>query len=160
MLVSHRSVSFSSALFCTALLSSLVLPPLCHAKSAEPVVDEATLSVLEQKATTAPPREQPILFTELADRLTSLAAQQIQSGNIDQASATLDRVEKCAERIQNDVNAKSKDLKKAEMKMHDTERRLRDMVRMASLDVKPRVQQTLKRLNDAQKALLNLMFMN
>lgn len=141
------------------VLSLTLITPACFAKgSVEPPIDPTTLAAMEQKATVAPAKEQAILYTELAERLTLLAAHQIQDGNAAEAAATLDRVEHCTESMQKELSAGSKDLKKAELRLHDTQRRLGDLVRIASSEMKPHVQSTLKRMNDAQRSLLALLF--
>ncbi len=121
------------------------------------LVDVRVLSDLEQRASTANVREQALLYAELADKMTVLAGQQLADGQIDDAEKTLARIEACTSRMENGLQ-QSKSLKKTELLLHMTNRRLSDMVRAASSDVKPHVQDVLKHLNTAQTSLLSLIF--
>lgn len=136
-----------------------LFPRACAASAAtDAPLDSTAIAQLEQHAETADARERPILLTELADRLTVLAASQIKSGDVTDASATLDKVEACAQKIDATLNSKSKDIKKAEMRMHDTQRRLADLARAVESDFKPRLQVTLARINQTQRSFLAVLF--
>lgn len=137
-----------------------IYPRTCVASSAagDALLDTNAIAQLEQHVEAAAPRERPILLTELADRLTVLAAAQLKSGDFDQASVTLDKVEACAQKIDASLDSKSKDIKKAEMRIHETQRRLTDLIRAVGSDVKPRLQATLSRINQTQRSFLAILF--
>jgi len=129
-----------------------------YAAAADPAPDARLVADLEIRVVQADPREKPYLYTELADKLTLLASRQMQTGDYEQAELTLQKVEACTARIESEISDKSKGLKKAEMMMHMTGRRLGDMLRVSTMELKPRLQNTIKRLNDAQNSLLAKMF--
>lgn len=146
---------FPLQLFCVTVLAAASMP--CYA-AIDLTPDARLVADLELRAVQADPREKPYLYTELADKLTLMASRQVQNGDLDQAAATLEKVEACSARIESEISDKSKGIKKAEMLLHTTGRRLADMLRASPSDLKPRLQATLKRLNDAQNSLLSKMF--
>jgi hypothetical protein len=146
---------FPLQLLCMTVLAAASMP--CHA-AIDLTPDARLVADLEIRAVQANPREKPYLYTELADRLTMMASRQIQNGDLDQAAATLEKVETCSARIESEISDKSKGMKKAEMLMHATGRRLSDLLRVSPSDLKPHLQAALKRLNDAQNILLSKMF--
>lgn len=156
----HTSSHWARSCLSLGILAGIALfPRACAGASAsESILDSTAIAQLEQHAETADARERPILLTELADRLTVLAAAQIKSGDVTDASATLDKVEACAEKIDASLNSKSKDIKKAEMRLHDTQRRLTDLARAVESDFKPRLQVTLARINQTQRSFLAVLF--
>lgn len=141
------------------ILATLAISPRANAAAAgDTLLDVGAIAQLEQHAEAAAPRERAVLLTELADRLTVLAAAQLKSGDFDQASLTLDKVESCAQKIDASLDNKSKDIKKAEMRLHETQRRLTDLIRAVGSDVKPRLQATLARINQTQRSFLAILF--
>ena len=121
------------------------------------VADLQAIADLEQRAVAANPREQAFLYADLADRMTLLAGRQIADGEIEKAAATLKKLEDCTARMESNFQ-QSKSLKKTELLLHMTNRRLTDMARAASADMKPQVQSALARLNVAQASLLVAIF--
>ena len=115
------------------------------------------IAELEQHALLASPREQAFLYADLADRMTLLASRQIADGELEKAEATLEKLEACTAKMESNF-AQSKSLKKTELLLHLTNRRLTDMARAASSDMKPHVQEALARLNVAQASLLATIF--
>ncbi len=147
-----------TAACCGALLA--FSPVAAHAASGGDLVtiDPAMIASLQLRAQQAPPREKVLLFADLADKISLLATRQIADGNEEQAQATLKQLETCTAEIENTMQENSKGLKKTEMMLHTTNRRLKDLVRGASGDMKPIVQSALKRLDQAQTALLSAVF--
>ena len=89
--------------------------------------------------------------------MTLLASHQMADGEIEKAQETLKHLEDCTAKMESNFQ-QSKSLKKTEMLLHMTNRRLTDMTRAASYDMKPQVQEALKRLNSAQTSLLAVIF--
>jgi hypothetical protein len=116
------------------------------------------LAELETRARQSDPRDHVFLYTDLADKLSVLAGRQIQSGQEAEAAATLARLEACSLAIETELSPKSKSLKKAELLMHTTGRRLGDLVRISSADLKPKLQSALARLRTTQSSVLAKMF--
>ena len=152
---SLRNRTRSATICCGLLLCGLPL----YASANTPLdgIDVHMVADLEQRALSAKPTDQAFLFADLADKMTVLASHQIAEGQIEEAEATLEKMEACTARMETNFQ-QSKSLKKTELLLHTTNRRLNDMVRSASYDVKPHVQAALQRLNAAQNALLALIF--
>lgn len=132
-----------------AFASSLSSPP--------DGIDSHWMADLEQRALAANPKDQAFLYADLLDKMTVLASRQIAEGEIENAAATLARMEACTEKMENGLK-QSNSLKKTELMLHNTNRHLSDLARAASADVKPQVQSALKRLNVAQTSLLVAIF--
>lgn len=150
-----------AAAYCAAL--ALTAPVAMHAAgtigNTVIVMDQHQIADMETRAKTANPREQVALYADLADNLSVLASQQIAKGELDEAQATLHRIEACSASLETGLlQQNSKGLKQTELLLHTTNRRLRDLMRSASYDVKPLVQSALKRLDKAQTALLGTIF--
>ena len=154
--VSRHARKGVRAAFCCGLLIS-------SAASAAPAgdppgtIDIHLVAELEQRAGAANPREQAFLYADLADKMTMLASHQIAEGEIEKAEDTLQKLEACTAKMESNFK-QSKSLKKTELLLHTTNRRLTDMARAASFDVKPHIQQALLRLNAAQTSLLAVLF--
>ena len=112
---------------------------------------------LELRAGAANPKEQAFLYADLADKMTLLASHQMADGEMEKAQETLKHLEACTAKMESNFQ-QSKSLKKTEMLLHMTNRRLTDMTRAASYDMKPQVQEALKQLNSAQTSLLAVIF--
>ena len=146
-----------AALACTVLVGSVACAPPAHASSGVVVIDAHMLTELEQHALVANAKEQAFLYADLADKLSVLAGKQLADGEVEEAEATLERMEACTAKMESNLQ-QSKSLKKTELLLHMTNRRLCDMVRAAGMDAKPHVQAALKRLNAAQDSLLAMIF--
>ena len=121
------------------------------------VLDLRLIADLEQRAMSANPKEQSFLYADLADRMTILASKQLADGEFEKAEATLHKLETYTAKMESNFE-QSKSLKKTELMLHTTNRRLTDMARAASQDMKPHVQAALLRLNAAQASLLSAIF--
>lgn len=143
------------------LLVSALFPtvtPLAHAAIDESVPDAQTLSQLELQAQQANPRDQCYLYTQLVHTMTEMAVKQIVNGDDDQASATLQQINRYARLLQDSLEKNTKRLKNAEMLMHHTTRRLAEALHLASSDDRTTVQATLKQLDLVQDQLLKQVF--
>ncbi len=129
-----------------------------HAANNVLPVDSQMISTLTMRAQQASPREQVQLYADLADKITVLASRQIADGDEEHAMETLHQLEDCTTQIESGLQRDSKGLKKTELLLHETNRRLSEMVRSASGDLKPMVQSALKRLDKAQSVLLSAVF--
>ena len=113
---------------------------------------------LEARAQQAKPREQCFLYTELVHNMTELAGKQMLAGDVDQASATLKKVEHYAELIHLNLANDTKRLKNAEMLMHHTTYRLGEYLHQASSEDQVTLKATLKQLDQIQDEILNQVF--
>ena len=149
-----RILRFSAVVAFTAFAIS----PMLHASTPDLIPDAATLMQLEAKAQQADQRERSFLYTELAHFYTELAGQQIASGDIEHASATLKHVEHYAELIHAELGRNSKRLKNSEMLMHETTHKLGELVHVVSSEDKAAVQVTLKQLDKVNEEILAQVF--
>ena len=120
--------------------------------------DAQTLNQLELRAQQASPRDQCFLYTELVHIMTELAGKQLHDGDIDQASATLKKVNQYAQLIHMDLGSNSKRLKNAEMLLEHTTYRLGEYVRLAAFEDRAPIQVTLKQLDHVHDELLAQVF--
>ena len=88
----------------------LVLSPCCAPSAPPPstnLPDAQALAQLELRAQQAGPRDQCFLYTELVHTMTEIAGKQMLDGDIDQASATLKKVNHYAQLIHMDLASNS-----------------------------------------------------
>jgi hypothetical protein len=137
----------------------LILCTPAHASNVDETIPDAqALNQLELRAQQASPREQCFLYTELVHFMTELAGKQMLDGDVDQASATLKKVNHYALLIHLDLSSNTKRLKNAEMLMHHTNHRLGEFMHLTSGDDRATLQATLKQLDQIQDELLNQVF--
>src|SRR5271163_634502 len=134
--------------FATLLLPLSLYLAFCtpvHASSNEEILPDAqALAQLELRAQQAGPRDQCFLYTELVHTMTEIAGKQLLNGDIDQASATLKKVNQYAQLIHIDLASNSKRIKNAEMLMHHTTYRLSEYLHKASSEDQATLKITLK----------------
>jgi hypothetical protein len=124
--------------------------------SADNVTDPAALAEMESRAEHAQAREQCFLYTELVHDYVLVAGKQIADGDMEQATATLKRVETLADRIHLDRDTKK--LKNAETLMHMATYRLTQFMHQVSSDDVAVLQSVLKRLDKLHDQLLAEVF--
>lgn len=151
----RHSVAGSTLLL--AIASVMILPP-ARAITAAEVLDETTLANLEARAEHAQPNEQAFLFTELIHEYVEVAGKQVAAGEMDEATATLQRVQTYADRIHNGLGKSTKRVKNAEMLMHLATYRLTELMHMISTEDKALIQATLKQLDRLHDELLQQVF--
>src|SRR6202789_1580861 len=130
---------------CTAALASSVDANLPDAQA---------LAQLELRAQQAGPRDQCFLYTELVHTMTEIAGKQMLNGDVDQASATLKKVNQYAQLIHMDLANNSKRVKNAEMLLHHTTYRLGEYLHKASSEDQATLKATLKQLDKVHDELL------
>jgi hypothetical protein len=120
----------------------------------ENLPDAQALAQLELRAQQAGPRDQCFLYTELVHTMTELAGRQMLNGDIDQASATLKKVNYYAQLIHFSLADNAKRIKNAEMLMHHTTFRLGEYLHKASSEDQDTLKATLKQLDQVHAELL------
>jgi hypothetical protein len=120
--------------------------------------DAQTLAQLELRAQQASPRDQCFLYTELVHTMTEIAGRQMLNGDIDEASATLKKVNHYAQLIHFSVADNAKRIKNAEMLMHHTTYRLGEYLHKASSEDQDTLKATLKQLDQVHAELLAEVF--
>jgi hypothetical protein len=140
---------------CSLLLALLTCSlPALTLSTDENISDAQVLAQLELRAQQASPRDQCYLYTDLVNRMTELAGRQMLNGDIDQAAATLKKVNEYAKLIHSSLAEKAKRLKNAEMLMERTTYRLGEYVHKASAEDRETLNATLKQLNQVHDELL------
>jgi hypothetical protein len=133
--------------------------PLAHAADNNVMlVDAHMIATLQLRAQQAEPRDQVQMYADLADKISMLASKQIADGEEEAAQETLHQLDTCTAVIEAGLSANSRGLKKTEMLLHTTDRRLANMVRSGSYEMKPLVQNAMKHLDHAETALLSAVF--
>jgi hypothetical protein len=133
--------------------------PCLFASHIEDVVpDPSELAALEAKASQAAPRDRCFLYAKVVDEMTLLAGHQFETGDLGQASATLQSIQRYAQQIRNEIARDSRRLKNAEVLMQHTSFRLQDILRSASYENRPPLEATLKQLNQVQSQLMMQVF--
>ncbi len=146
-----------SALLCSLSLTCVLSPPCALAVDERPS-DPQAIAALVQRAALAQPREQCFLYAELVHQMTELAARQLASGDVDLADVTLNTVQQYAAKIHMGLAEDTKRLKNAEILMRHTSFRLKEILYGASLDDRPKLQATLKQLDQVQSELMLQVF--
>jgi hypothetical protein len=141
----------------------LSLPLLLATPSRAANVDDnlpnaQALLALELRAQQANPRDQCFLYTELVHVMTEIAGKQMLDGDVDQATASLKKVNDYAKLIHMDLSSNSKRVKNAEELMHHTSYRLGEYLRKASNEDRDTLQATLKQLDQVHDELLAQVF--
>ena len=139
-------------------IATAVFLPSARAVTTVEVLDEATLANLEARAEHAQANEQAFLFTELVHDYVEVAGHQLADGNMEDATATLQRVQIYADRIHNGLGKSAKRIKNAEMLMHLATYRLTELMHMISAEDKSLIQTTLKQLDKLHDELLQQVF--
>lgn len=142
---------------CAAMVLALATPSL-QAADNPLLINPALIASLQVRAQQAAPREQVQIYADLLDKISLLVSHQLADGEEEKAQATLHELETCASVLETGLQRDSKNLKRTEMLLHGTHRRLSDMVRSASGDMKPLVQSAVSRLDRVQTALLSAVF--
>jgi hypothetical protein len=128
--------------------------PACASSNMDNLPDAQALAQLELRAQQAGPRDQCFLYTELVNTMTEIAGKQMLNGDIDQASATLKKVNHYAQLIHLDMASNSKRLKSAEMLLHHTTYRLGEYLHKASSEDQATLKTTLTQLDKVHEELL------
>ena len=140
------------------VIATAVVLPSARALSAAEVLDAATLANLEARAEHAQPNEQAFLFTELIHDYVEVAGKQVAAGDMDEAAASLQRVQTYADRIHSGLGKSTKRVKNAEMLMHLATYKLTELMHIISAEDKVLIQATLKQLDRLHDELLQQVF--
>jgi hypothetical protein len=124
----------------------------------ESIPDAQALAQLELRATQAKPREQCFLYTELVHSMTQLAGKQMLDGDVEEAAATLKKIEHYAQLIHLNLANDTKRVKDAEMLMQHTTSHLGSYIRQTSGDERSVMQATLAKLDRVHDEMLTQVF--
>lgn len=141
-----------------AAATVLIAPSLHCFAATEKIPDAQALLLLEAKADQASPKEQCFLYAQIVHDMTEIAGQELSSGDIKHASETLKAVQGYAQKIHMGMAEDTRKLKNAELLMHHTAYRLKEILYNASLEDRPTLESTLKQLDQVQSELMMQVF--
>ncbi len=141
-----------------ALLLIVSSAPAYAAPSGSFTLDAAGLAQLESRAEHAAAREQCYLYTELVQAYIELAGHQVSAGEMEQAQASMKRVQAFVEHAHTGMAKDSKRLKEAEMVVHAATYRLEQAMHAVSDEDKVVFDTTMKQLNKVHEELLSQVF--
>jgi hypothetical protein len=95
-----------------------------------------------------------LIYAEFANQMTEVAGQQFNSGDPQQASMTLNLVQRYAEKLHATASDDTTKLKKAELLLQPTCFRLKDILSEASYEDRPALEATLKQVNQLLEQLM------
>jgi len=131
----------------------------CAGPGASDATESLTIvATLQSKVEQAKARDKCFLYAELVNRMTYLAGRQLNSGDSEQASKTLELIREYADKIHLDISDDSRKLKNAESLIEHTAYRLKDILHEASYEDRPALEATLKQLNEVQTQLMMQVF--
>jgi len=119
---------------------------------------EQSLEELIARAKTAPLKEQPSLYIEIAERKLKAADELYTAGKVDEARATVAAVVAYSEKAHDAAIQTGKRLKATEMASRKMSHRLRDIKRTLNFEDQAPVQTAADRLEGLAQDLLNHMF--
>lgn len=137
-----------------SILLSACAVPLCAAGIDDKPVDLQSIQALETRANQAQPREQCFLYAEVVHQMTELSLRQYASGDVDNATDLLKRVQQMAKKIHLSMADNNKRLKGAEILLAHTAFRLNELLHGSSYQDRDLVQKTLADVNLAQSEAL------
>ncbi|MGB6131257.1 MAG: hypothetical protein WCC14_21780 [Acidobacteriaceae bacterium] len=120
--------------------------------------DARELADLEAKAAMASPRDQPWLYAELVHSMTTIAAEQFQAGDQQQADASLHAAQGYASKIHASLLRDAKKLKNAEILVRHTAFRLRELLTGAPPSDRETLEATIHQLNQVQTEMMMQVF--
>ncbi len=138
-------------------LAAVAVAPAAFAAN-DKILDVHEMAALESRAAQAAPKEQCFIYAELAHSMAELAGQQLNAGDIQNASTSLKSVQKYTEKIHMNVADDAKKLKNAEILMRHTAFRLKEIMMGASADDRPTLESTLKQLDQVQSEMMLQVF--
>ncbi len=141
-----------------ALVLIVSFSPAYAATNGGFALDSAGLAQLEVRAEHAAAREQCYLYTELVQAYIELAGHQISAGEMEQAFASMKRVQAFTDRAHTGMAKDSKRLKEAEMVVHAATYRLEQAMHAVSDEDRAVFEATMKQLNKVHEELLAQVF--
>jgi len=119
---------------------------------------EQSLQELIARAKTAPLKDQPALYIEIAERQLKSADELYNAGKVDEARAAVADVVAYSEKAHDGAIQSGKKLKATEMASRKMSHRLRDLKRTLNFDDQAPVEAAADRLESLAQDLLNHMF--
>jgi hypothetical protein len=141
-----------------AAVTALLFPCTYSYAATEKLPDTQALLLLEARADHASPKEQCFLYAQIVHDMTEIAGQELASGDIAHASATLKAMQTYAQKIHMGLAEDTRKLKNAEILMRHTAFRMNEILHNASLDDRPTLESALQQLDKVQSELMLQVF--
>lgn len=141
----------------TVIGTMLLFETLAFAAT-EKTPDARELARMEARAARASPENKLFAYAELIHISTDLAVAEMQAGDEEQVSITLECVRAYASKADARAAKNTRKLKNTEILLEKTEFRLRELQMSAPLDVRPLIQNAIKQVSEVQSALLRRVF--
>lgn len=138
-------IAATAVILCTALTI-----PACAASLDGPVPDEQMINALEQRAATAPAKDQCFLYAVLVRDMVEVSAQQYQAGDVAKANSLLQRAQMFTRKMRAALGVNNKKLKDAQILLRRAAFRLNELLHSSDYDDRPLMQQTLADVNQVQ----------
>lgn len=139
-------------------IAALVSVPPAFAGNQDKVPDTQELAAMAAKAEQATPRERCYLYAKLVRAMTEVAGQQLDQGDVSDASISLKTIQNYAAKIHVDLTDHSKKLKDAQIMVRRTAFRLKELMMSGGLAEQPVLQATLTQLNQVQSQMMLAVF--
>jgi hypothetical protein len=133
-------------------IAVLLAPLACAAFSDE------SLEELKNKAEASSGGDQAVLYARVAREEVELANQNFTDGNVAQGHAAVQEAVAYAAKAGEAARDSRKKMKKTEMSLRETARRLSDIGKTLALDDRPAVEQAVRKIHHVQDQILDAMF--
>ena len=141
------------------LTLGVALVPAAQASGPAPdSLDATALTQLEAEATAARVADQCLLYVRVANGLTELAGRQLAEGHGVEAADTVRRLDALTDKIHIALNARPRHLQDAEVLLHNSSRRLADILRVTSDNSTNDLHTAIKHLNAVHAEMLAEIF--
>ena len=131
--------------------------PVGAAPAVNDVIEERTLSSLEEHAAKSAPEDQCYLYAQLINRTVEYSARQYAAGETEEAANKLTRTQHFVHQFRAILGSKVKKLKRAQILLSHAAFRLKDLLHGSRYDDRPIVEETLLQVDRAQEeAMLQL----
>ncbi len=132
------------------LFTALSIPACAASFDDSKIPDEQMISALEQRAATAPAKEQCFLYAVLVRDMVEVSAQQYQAGDVAKANSLLQRAQMFTHKLHAALAVNDRKLKDAQIILRRAAFRLTELLHSSDYDDRPLMQQTLAQVNEVQ----------
>jgi hypothetical protein len=132
------------------LFTALSIPACAASLDDSKVPDEQMLTALEQRAATAPAKDQCFLYAVLVRDMVEVSAQQYQAGDVAKANGLLKKAQMFTHKLRAALAVNDKKLKDAQIILRRAAFRLNELMHSSDYDDRPLMQQTLAEVNQVQ----------
>lgn len=132
------------------ILFAALSVPACAASLDDRIPDDQMLNALEQRAATAPAKDQCFLYAVLVHDMIEASARQYAAGDVDKANTLLKKAQAFTHKLHTVLAVNDKKLKDAQILLRHAAFRLNELLHSSDYDDRVLMQQTLAEVNQAQ----------